>query len=243
MPEGPSILIVKEELQQFKGQKVIAVSGNSSIDIDRMNNQTIRSFKSWGKHLLICFDGFTLKIHFLMFGTYRINEKKDTQARLNLTFSNGEINLYTCSLKFLEGDINLYYDWSVDVMNVNWDPEKAKQKLGWIPNTMICDALLDQDIFSGVGNIIKNEVLYRIQVHPESLVGKIPSQQIDMMVDESSIYSFQFLKWKKNYELKSHWEAYAKQICMRCNLPIIRRHTGIKKRRSYFCNNCQKLFK
>ncbi|MGJ9419020.1 hypothetical protein ACHAC9_14805 [Massilia sp. CMS3.1] len=26
--------------------------------------------------------------------------------------------------------------------------------------------LLDQDIFSGVGNVIKNEVLFRIRVHP-----------------------------------------------------------------------------
>ncbi|HRO68823.1 MAG TPA: hypothetical protein PK951_00545 [Chitinophagaceae bacterium] len=39
---------------------------------------------------------------------------------------------------------------------------------------MVCDALLDQEIFSGVGNIIKNEVLYRIRVHPESLIGDIP---------------------------------------------------------------------
>ena len=36
------------------------------------------------------------------------------------------------------------------------------------------DALLDQDVFAGAGNIIKNEVLHRIRVHPESPVGRLP---------------------------------------------------------------------
>ena len=41
-----------------------------------------------------------------MFGSYRIDEKKiDRPVRLNMTFENGEINLYACSIKFLERDI------------------------------------------------------------------------------------------------------------------------------------------
>ena len=66
---------------------------------------------------------------------------------------------------------------------------------------MICDALLNQNIFSGVGNIIKNEVLYRTHVHPESLIGNIPIAQLNKVVYECSNYSFDFLNWKRNYEL------------------------------------------
>jgi len=32
MPEGPSIILVKEAVKQFTGKKIIAVSGNSKID-------------------------------------------------------------------------------------------------------------------------------------------------------------------------------------------------------------------
>lgn len=32
MPEGPSIILLKEEVQQFSGKKILAVSGNSKID-------------------------------------------------------------------------------------------------------------------------------------------------------------------------------------------------------------------
>ena len=242
MPEGPSIVILREEVQQFEGHKVISVSGNSKIGIDRIQGQTVVSFKTWGKNFIICFNDFSIKIHLLMFGTYRINERKETPPRLSLVFDNGELNFYTCSVKFLEGDINSHYDWSEDVMNENWDPKAAKKKLDKIPDRMICDALLEQNIFSGVGNIIKNEILYRVYIHPESLVGKIPSSKINEIIEESVIYSFQFLDWKKKYELRKHWLAHTKTVCLRCDLPLIRKHTGVKKRRSFFCTNCQNLY-
>ena len=242
MPEGPSIVILKEEVRKFSGQTVIAVSGNTKIDISRLEGKKVNAFKSWGKHFLICFDDFTVRIHFLLFGTYRINERKDALIRLNLTFPNGEINFYTCSVKILESDVNSHYDWTEDVMNDSWNPEIAKEKLTAVPQKLICDALLEQDIFSGVGNIIKNEVLYRVFVHPKSLTGKIPTSKMDEIIAEARNYSFDFLRWKQQSELKKHWLAHTKKICKRCNLPFEKEYTGVKKRRSFFCNNCQELY-
>jgi endonuclease VIII len=242
MPEGPSIVILKEAVAPFTGKQVMAATGNTKVDISGLNGQRINAFRSWGKHFLICFDNFTVRIHFLMFGTYRINERKETAPRLSLAFEEGEINFYTCSVKLLEGDVNTHYDWSGDVMSEDWNARKAKKKLGSIPDKMICDTLLEQDIFSGVGNIIKNEVLYRVKVHPESLTGSIPDTKIREIIKEARIYSFEFLEWKKKFELKKHWLAHTKKTCKRCELPIIKKYTGIKKRRSFFCTNCQKLY-
>lgn len=243
MPEGPSIILVKEAVAQFTGKKIIAVSGNSTIDQSKLLNKKIIEFKSWGKHFLICFKGLTLRVHFLMFGTYRINEKKpDKPIRLNLTFTEGEINFYTCSLKLLEGDVIDHYDFSGDVMNDTWDKIKARRKLKSMPEKLICDIILDQEIFAGVGNIIKNEILYRVKIHPESLVGKIPAIKTNKLIDETRKYSFQFLESKRNYELKKHWQAHTKKICQRCNLPIIKKQTGFNKRRSFICVNCQILY-
>jgi endonuclease-8 len=243
MPEGPSIVLVKEETGVFIGKKIISVTGNSKIDQSRLINKTIIDIKTWGKHYLICFKGFTLKVHFLMFGSYRVNEKKESPARLSLNFKKGEINFYTCSVRYLEGDVNDHYDWSADVMNANWDPKKARAKLKKLGSKQICDSLLEQDIFSGVGNIIKNEVLYRVRIHPESIVKAIPALKIKKLIEESRTYSFQFLDWKRNYELKKHWLAHTKKICLRCNSPIIKKYTGLKNRRSFFCEKCQLIYK
>ncbi|MES2543388.1 MAG: DNA-formamidopyrimidine glycosylase family protein [Bacteroidota bacterium] len=242
MPEGPSIVILKEAVEQFIGEKIIAVSGNSKIDQNRLLNKEIESFKSWGKHFLICFDDFSLRIHFLLFGTYRINEKKESPARLSLVFKNGELNFYTCSIKYLEGNINDYYDWTADVMNDSWNPKQAREKLKKIPDKQICDVLLEQDIFSGVGNIIKNEILYRTFIHPESKVSKIPVRKLNELIKQTRIYSFEFLEWKKNFELKKHWLAHTKTHCLRCDFKIVKKSTGVKKRRSFICENCQILY-
>ena len=242
MPEGPSIVILKEAVQSFKGQKVILVSGNTKIDKDRMNGQKLIDFKSWGKHFLICFPKFAIRIHFMLFGSYRINEEKETPARLSLEFKKGKLNFYACSVQPVDEPLDKVYEWTGDVMNENWDPKKAKQKLKALPDLLVCDALLDQHIFAGVGNIIKNEVLYRIHVHPRSTIGKLPVKQLNLLIKEARNYSFDFLEWKKNYELKKHWLAHTRKICQRCNLPLIKEYLGKTNRRSFFCNRCQVLY-
>ncbi|MGI8951340.1 MAG: DNA-formamidopyrimidine glycosylase family protein [Chitinophagaceae bacterium] len=242
MPEGPSIIILKEAVQQFKGKKIIEVSGNSTLNIERLQNQKIIDFKSWGKHFLICFQNFTVRIHFMLFGSYRINETKETKPRLSLKFNNGELNFYACSIQFIEEDLNKLYDWQSDVMNENWNAKKAREKLKNQPELLVCDALLDQHIFAGVGNIIKNEVLFRIKMHPLSKVGKLPPKQLKLLIDEALNYSFDFLKWKKEFVLKKHWLAHTKKICPRCNIPFIKKHLGKTNRRSFYCENCQILY-
>ena len=138
-----------------------------------------------------------------MFGSYTINEEKDLAPRLSISFANGYVNFYSCSVTILEGSVDTLYDFSSDVMNDSWDEIKALDKLKNIPNTMICDALLEQDIFAGVGNIIKNETLFRVKVHPESTVGNIPIHILQNIITEARNYSFDFLKWRKKLNFKN----------------------------------------
>jgi endonuclease VIII len=243
MPEGPSILLVREALQPFMGKKIIAVHGNTKIDKSRLINQNIRDIQTWGKHLLICFDKFTLRIHFMMFGTYLVNERKSTPLRLSMAFKKGEINFYTCSLRFIEEPLEVLYDFSADVLNDSWNPRRASAKLREIPELNVCDALLDQEIFAGVGNIIKNEVLFRIKVHPKSLVGKLPPRLKSSLIREARTYSMDFLKWKRKFVLKKHWLVYTKKTCPRDQSPIHKEYLGITKRRTFFCKCCQKLYR
>lgn len=242
MPEGPSIVILKEEVQPFIGKEIIKVEGNSKLDIQRLAGQKIIDFKSWGKHFLICFKDFTVRIHFMLFGSYRINEQKDSAPRLRLIFDEGEINFYACSVKFIEEDLDDVYDWKADVMSDAWDPKAAKQKLKEIPEALVCDALLNQNIFAGVGNIIKNEVLFRMHLHPESKVKDLPAKKINELIKEARNYSFDFLNWKKQYVLRKHWLAHTKKTCPECDTPFVKKHLGKTNRRSFFCNNCQVMY-
>lgn len=242
MPEGPSLLIAKEVMIPFKGKKIIAVSGNSKIGIERLLNKKLLDIKTWGKHLLFCFDTFSIRVHFLMFGTYRVNEKKDSPPRLGMQFQKGEINLYSCAVKIIEEPLDEIYDWAADVLSDEWNPRAAKKKLKLFPNMLVTDALLDQTIFSGVGNIIKNEVLYRIKVHPKTKLKDLPPKKLAALVKEARDYSFDFLKWKKEYTLRKHWLAHTKKTCTRDGDKIIKEYLGKTNRRTFFCNTCQVVY-
>jgi endonuclease-8 len=243
MPEGPSIIILKEAVSVYARKKILHASGNTQqFDPAMLEGKSIRSFKSWGKHFLICFPTFTLRIHFLLFGSYLINERKDKIPRLSLQFKNGEINFYACGLRLLEEPLDDLYDWAADVMSDQWDPAQALQKLKDNPDMLVCDALLDQSIFSGSGNIIKNEVLFRTHIHPQSLVGKLPAAKRRQLVDEVVRYSFDFLAWKREFTLRKHWQAHTKKTCPRDGAPLQKAYLGKTNRRTFYCDVCQKLY-
>jgi endonuclease VIII len=244
MPEGPSIVILKEALcdLHLTGKEVRLAEGYAKIDMDRLNGQKVTDFKSWGKHFLICFKDFTVRIHFLLFGSYLIDERKKTNPRLSLVFDKHELNFYVCSVVLLDEPANEHYDWSGDIMSDKWDPKLALKKLKEKPKLFACDALLDQDIFAGSGNIIKNEVLFRTKIHPLSEVGNIPDKKLREMIRETRDYAFDFLKWKKENTLKKHWLAHTKKTCPRDNIPFHKEYLGKTKRRSYFCELCQERY-
>jgi endonuclease-8 len=241
MPEGPSIVILKEEASRFLGRTIVRVQGNTTIEKERLLHQRVEALRSWGKHFLLEMPDFTLKVHFMLFGSYRINESKSWAVpRLSLGFDAGEeLNLYACSVKFIEEPLDLVYDWWADVMSEHWDPKLARERLRARPDMLVCDALLDQDLFAGVGNIIKNEVLFRIRVHPLSTAGALPANKLRELVDQARRYSFDFYEWKKQFVLKKHWLAHTKRTCPRCNIPFVKAHLGRTHRRSFYCENCQ----
>jgi endonuclease-8 len=242
MPEGPSIVILKDEAKRLVGRRIVAVEGNTRIAKERLVGERIVALRSWGKHFLVELPTFALRVHFMMFGSYRIDERKEAEPRLGLRFRDGELNLYTCSVRFIDEPLDAVYDWSADVMSDTWDAAAARRKLRAMPDALVCDALLDQNVFAGVGNIIKNEVLFRIRLHPLSTVGALPARKLAQLVAEARAYSFDFLAWKKAYVLRKHWLAHTKRTCPRCRVPFVKAHLGKTNRRSFYCERCQKRY-
>ena len=242
MPEGPSIVILREQTQRFVGKIIRNAEGNSRLDKSGLIGQRVLSIRSFGKQFLIELPELTIRIHLMMFGSYRIDERADRVPRLRLTFAVGEINFYACSVRYIEGNLDTIYDWRADVMADAWSPRMAARKLRQAPQAFVCDTLLDQEIFAGVGNIIKNEVLFRIRVHPLSRVGALPARKRGELVREARLYSFQFLEWKEQFTLRKHWLAHNKSICPRDQVKFTRAYLGVRQRRSFFCELCQRRY-
>jgi endonuclease-8 len=246
MPEGPSIVILRELAEGFAGKRVLDATGSTrTIDPVRMQGLAVRRVASWGKHFLLQFDGFALRVHFMLYGSYAIDGGKPGRVpRLHLGFARGRsLDFYACSLRYVEGDIDDSYDFSTDVMSAEWNPRAALKALRAKPDALACDALLEQDVFSGVGNIIKNEVLFRIRVHPESRIGALPAAKLRELVRQAHEYSFDFYRWKKDYVLRKHYQVHTKTNCPRDGTRLsYAKHLGRKQRRAFWCPVCQKLY-
>jgi len=80
-------------------------------------------------------------------------------------------------------------------------------------------------------------------VHPESIVGALTPRKLTELINEARNYSFDFLKWKKAYVLKKHWLIHTKKICPRCHIPAVKKYLGKTNRRTFYCENCQKLYR
>ena len=249
--EGPSIHLAAEQLQPFVGRRIRTVGGNSTIGIARLRRRTVRRVFAWGKHLVFQFDGFALRVHFLLWGTFAAtvrsksvtgDYRRSGRPRLQLTFVNGEITIWSASLRFIEsGDARAEYDFSVDVLSAAWNPQAALRKLKRHPDAQIADALLDQSMFAGVGNIIKNEVLYRTRTSPFAAVKQLSPRILKQIVAEARVFSERFLELRRAFALRKNLEIYGRSVCPHCGGRVTRRTHGVRNRRSFFCSACQRI--
>ncbi|SRR5579883_130837 len=239
--EGPSLVILRQEMKPFIGKPIILAEGNWSGDASQFTGQTIRWIKTWGKHFIMRIGKVTIRTHFLLWGSYRINNRKDRRATLSLEFENGDVHFYSSSIKTLDQPLEELYDWRVDVMSRKWDAKYVRSLVRKQPNSYLADVLLDQNLFAGVGNIIKNEVLFRLKFNPLLRVKDLKPKQIAALVDEAHNYSHQFYRWKKRYVLKKHYRIYHKGTCPVCGSKLRAEKLGKRDRYTFWCPVCQAM--
>ena len=58
MPEGPSILFLKNKIQRYKGKTVSEASGYNEMDKSKMTNNKLLDIETYGKNLLFVFKDF-----------------------------------------------------------------------------------------------------------------------------------------------------------------------------------------
>ncbi|BCS90840.1 MAG: formamidopyrimidine-DNA glycosylase [Candidatus Micrarchaeota archaeon] len=240
--EGPGVKVIAERLSMLKGSIIEEAGGNTKkIDIDKLRGRYISSVSSYGKNLLVKVDGLGyLRIHFLMYGSYSIDNrtKPDKALRLYIKTDKASVYFYNCSVSLLS-KIKRY---GQDVLSKRYSYKKALESIK-DKDAYICDLLLDQRLFPGIGNIIKVEALYRAKVHPLSVAKNIPDKKLMELIKEAVSFSKLFYETRKKGErLKEYLQCYSKRLCISCNNRLIRKRTGKTNRFTYYCESCQRLY-
>lgn len=212
--EGPSIVIISEELEDFLGKKVFKVSGNTKDAKEELIGRKLTKIDTWGKTLFLTFSkknysDIVTRTHFMMFGSYRINEPRENRIpRIEFVFRNGCVYFYSCSFKFVTQSVLDSIDRRVDVLSPDWDEDYVLQLLKNHKNRYLCDLFLDQSLFAGAGNIIENEALFNLRRHPLTKLSDVPKKDWPKVVMAIHEYCFNFYFWKKDFQLRRHWQVY-----------------------------------
>ena len=237
--EGPPLRVLYKRISHFNGQycKIywngLVLSGNINLI-------------PYGKRLIIKTPERYIVVYFGISGTVkRKNINGEKPSMVIVSERSVSLFFYRCAIsektldEFLE-----YYDPRKDVMDPQWDPSGAITKIKALRKTdsIISDILLDQEIFCGSGNIIKNEVLWRTKVSPERKASEINDIKISEIVNAVTDFSNIFYYTRLNHsKLTGRLYVYRKKICLVCLGRISAGKVGITKRITFWCNSCQAL--
>ena len=205
--EGPSLFLAQQQLRPFRGKVIRAARGAaSSIDAAELTGLEVRDIFAWGKHLVFQFDTFALRFHFLMFGTFEAkvggewvtgDYHRTRKPKLSLSLEGGQFKAFSCSIRVIESRrARADYDFGIDIMSRAWDEARVRKLLRSNDDAEIADVLLDQRIFAGVGNIIKNEVLAITHIAPTRTVASLSPAKQREIVRETRAFSRQFYLWR-----------------------------------------------
>ena len=237
------MVFLKNKLQRFKGQTVSRVSSKAETDFSAIDFTKIIDLDSFGNLMLLVFNDFFLSIDFGNSGTMLVNKTKKTAADFSLHFPHSEINFYSCETKIHQGKPNDYFQFPNDILNKKFDGELALSKLQQhYAEEKIGNALMEKNVFVGMGDLIRTEALYQAKIYPESLVKNIPEKKLIYLIVSAVNFADELVEHYKNNEVNSKALIFEKKICPKDKTEIQIATSAETLSKIYICPKCQKLF-
>jgi formamidopyrimidine-DNA glycosylase len=253
MPELPEVeTIVRELSPRLRGRHIVGVEilqprivRHSHEDVTTvLPGRRIKDVRRHGKFIIIDLDKGCLSIHLGMTGQIRFDGVPGPHTRAVFTLDDGVV-LYDDSRMF--GAIEVGSD-RVDRMGpdalLGVSPARLRRK------APIKGVLLNQTIFSGVGNIYADEALFRAGIRPTARnISPARAAKLLAAVDEvlreaiefrgSSVSDYVDVNGRSGSFQDRH-RVYAREDkpCVVCGTPI--RKIVVAGRGTHYCPKCQR---
>lgn len=188
MPEGNTIhRLARQQTRDFAGRTVRARSpqGRFARESRRLDGRGFVRADAHGKHLFQVWEGGRIvHVHLGMAGAFYRFEGSAPRARptvrLRLSATPVTLDLIgppTCELITEEEQLTILARLGPDPLRDDADPDRAWAALEKRPDRPIGDALLDQRVVAGAGNIYRNEALFLTGIHPLRPSGRVSREE------------------------------------------------------------------
>lgn len=260
MPEGDTVAKAADALHRALAGRVITRSDFRvpALATADLAGQTITEVAGRGKHLLMRTDGgLTLHTHLKMEGAWRLlpsgRRPHDRRDAIRVVIETAACTAVGSELGIVElittdQEARAVGHLGPDVLGKDWDAAEALRRLRAGPDRRLGDALLDQTVMAGLGNIYKSEICFLRGVDPATpvrevadLEGMVALARRLLLANRATGNQVTTGDPRKG---RRHW-VYGRggEPCRRCGATVRRRvepgEAGAGERVSYWCPACQ----
>ncbi len=251
MPEGDTVWHTAAVLaEHLAGQTLtrcdVRVPQFATVDL---TGNVVDEVLSRGKHLFIRVGRASIHSHLKMDGSWRVGNRPvrvDHRARIVLEASDVRavgVDLGTLEVLDRDHDGEAVAHLGPDLLGPDWDPRVAAANLVECPDRPIAEALLDQRVLAGVGNVYCNELCF--------VSGHLPTAPVSAIADPRRVVArARDMLWANRFRWnrcttgdtragRQLWVyGRAGQSCRRCGKRINVDDTGARV--AYWCPSCQR---
>jgi endonuclease-8 len=277
MPEGDTIFRTARNIGRALVGKPVTAFRSTFPWLMRFNDdtplsgQTVDGVEARGKWLLVRFSGGgILASHLLMNGSWHIYRHGQRwqvpRVHMRIVIANAEYEavgfrvpvakMHTAAS--LERDLRVALPEN-DVLRGEFDAAAALERLMARGGEAIADALLDQSVLAGVGNVFKSEICFVNGLHPFRKVGSLTrgeaaaaiacAQKLlkaNVLEDSGNMIVTYRGQQRRTTHASDPGESLwvygrAGEACRRCGEVIRRRIQGVDARVTFWCPQCQAM--
>jgi endonuclease-8 len=243
VPEGDALHRAAGRLQVLVGERIHVEARHPRAQAtgvaERLDGRLLESVEAKGKNLLLRFEGgLVLRSHLRMNGSWRVAPAGSEPPGLPWLLLRGDahqavlrggaiLELTDRATRNLGPDI-LADPPDVDAMVARFRSADARRELG--------EALLDQRLVSGIGNVWRAEALWETHLSPWRRLRETGDVELRAVLGEASR-----LMRGSLHGLRGERRVYRRtgRPCSRCGTPIASRGQGNDNRIAYWCPGCQ----
>ncbi len=251
MAEGDTILRAARRLRAALAGQELSVTAphprGRASGVERLDGRVLQSVEARGKHLLLDFGDTVLHSHLGMNGSWRVAGrgdgfgKPDSAAWVVLggeehraaQFGGPTLRLLPAHAVRLDPTLSRL---GPDILDADFDPTAVGGSLRSAADRALGEALLDQTLVAGIGNIFKSEACFAASVDPWRPVGKLSDEDLER-VAQAAHDLMHAAADSGRHSLAVYRRA--NRPCPRCGTPIRSRGQGDANRTTYWCPRCQ----
>ena len=243
MPEGDSLHRAARRLQVLVGERVKVETPHPRAAVkrlpERLDGRRLEQVEAVGKDLLLRFEGgLVLRSHLRMNGRWRVGRRGAARVGkpwLVLRGAEHEAVLWNGAVLELVG-ARAAPRLGPDILGEPPDYETMVSRLRADPAREIGDALLDQRLVAGIGNVWKAESLWEARVSPWCELREVAEDELRAVLEAAHSQMATALEGSRP---PRHVYRRAGRVCPRCGGIVRSAPQGENARTAYWCPSCQ----